>query len=959
MNFKRGDSLHDFICNVPVRIELLKQGDYAADLDAIDKLGAKLHKTNRADTKRKLRLEIVERRLALSQRVVSDEIAGLRAKANVIADDWFGDSVSDAEKRRKLEEEIKRLEKALAQLKKDEAEFRKLQRRPMDKDLHHKLRELEGSVPDGPYNFAWRIDFPHVLSTAPKTTLAGEMALVNEAQTQQEILSAPSTINSQPSTSSGFDILVGNPPFVTARNPIKRELYRERWPRVCHMKFLLVCPFFELSFGLLKPEGQLGFIVSNAFAKREFGKPLVEDFFPTVDLQKVVDCSGLMFPGHGTPTCIVFGTQRKPDEKSPVRVAAILPGGGDLRTPPEESSLWHTLAAQHDNPGFTDSRIAVSDRSRKQMSKHPWALDSSTGDTVKILEGAGAIPLIEFLADEIGVCTMTNADDIFLLSDGGSRRIEANPQHVLLYHQGEELRNWLADPPCRILLPYRENCQPMPEKDLSTGEREYLRPFKTLLENRHTFGNKTFKEAGRVWYEFERMNANKYSTPRFITFSHIATHNHFIFVPEKRVFGRHPQVIKLAANASDTEHHLLAGLLNSSLALFWLKQVCFSKRESEEGATDTYFEFSGGKVQLLPTSSFIADSLRGKPDALAEQLTALSRACWERGRELPSLALRKLFEKSGEAYHAWNAALPGHVAPHAKLGAPFTNTAELQERFARAMSLRDQFRAEMVAQQEEMDWLVYAAYGLLAADHPAAQIEVEPAPLDQAHRPFRLWESAGDGFAKAAALIPGDWPTERKKVWEARLSAIRDNEHVRRIEQPVYKRRWDEQWKVGNRWMAGPVAYAQEFVDAFRWWLAEKAEWHLENKAGGGPVELGAWTAALWKDKRTQAAWPVVAHAIHQVGQFKFDASENESKKLLALDASYESFAKFLKETVADESVPAGIPPAVSWDDLAAKKKWTSAQLKKAQAVRGKLNVPRERFQQTEDGEYVWAGKGA
>jgi hypothetical protein len=70
-----------------------------------------------------------------------------------------------------------------------------------------------------------------------------------------------------------------------------------------------------------------------------------------------------------------------------------------------------------------------------------------------------------------------------------------------------------------------------------------------------------------------------------------------------------------------------------------------------------------------------------------------------------------------------------------------------------------------------------------------------------------------------------------------------------------------------------------------------------------------------------------------------------------------DGFARFLKETVNDESVPAGIPPAVPWDDLAAKKKWTSAQLKKAQAVRGKLNVPRERFRQTEDGQYIWAGK--
>ena len=197
---------------------------------------------------------------------------------------------------------------------------------------------------------------------------------------------------------------------------------------------------------------------------------------------------------------------------------------------------------------------------------------------------------------------------------------------------------------------------------------------------------------------------------------------------------------------------------------------------------------------------------------------------------MPSLALRKLFEKSGEAYYPWNAALPGHVAPHAKLGAPFTTTAELQERFARAASLREQLRAEMIALQEEMDWLVYAAYDLLdcggkrsatplsagaelssAASQSVVAADALPAhsilPLQESERPFRLWAAEGD-FACAVKLIPANWPKSRRALWEARLAAIRDNEHVRRIEQPVYKRRWDEQWKVSNRWMAGPVAYA-------------------------------------------------------------------------------------------------------------------------------------------------------
>jgi len=96
------------------------------------------------------------------------------------------------------------------------------------------------------------------------------------------------------------------------------------------------------------------------------------------------------------------------------------------------------------------------------------------------------------------------------------------------------------------------------------------------------------------------------------------------------------------------------------------------------------------------------------------------------------------------------------------------------------------------------------------------------------------------------------WRKAHRALWEARLTAIRDNEHVRRIEQPVYRRRWDEQWKVSNRWMAGRVAYAQEFVDAFRWWLAEKAEWHLEHKARGGPIGPDAWTVPRERFRQTE-----------------------------------------------------------------------------------------------------------
>src|SRR5207247_1570730 len=99
------------------------------------------------------------------------------------------------------------------------------------------------------------------------------------------------------------------------------------------------------------------------------------------------------------------------------------------------------------------------------------------------------------------------------------------------------------------------------------------------------------------------------------------------------------------------EHQLLlCGWLNSSLTLDWLKRECFNKGAGEDEHRDR-FEFAGEKLKGLRIPMVVSDALRGKSNALAEALTALARECWERGRELPSLALRKLFEKPNEAYH--------------------------------------------------------------------------------------------------------------------------------------------------------------------------------------------------------------------------------------------------------------------------------------------------------------------
>lgn len=59
-----------------------------------------------------------------------------------------------------------------------------------------------------------------------------------------------------------------------------------------------------------------------------------------------------------------------------------------------------------------------------------------------------------------------------------------------------------------------------------------------------------------------------------------------------------------------------------------------------------------------------------------------------------------------------------------------------------------------------------------------------------------------------------------------------------------------------------------------------------------------------------------------------------------------------LRDLVREQSVLQGIPVAQPWEDLAGKKKFPAAELKRAEKIRGKLNVSRERFTHDAEGRF-------
>lgn len=109
-----------------------------------------------------------------------------------------------------------------------------------------------------------------------------------------------------------YHAVIANPPYVTVKDAATREAIRRRWSQVCKGNYSLAVPFMPLLHELAVDGGWVAQLTANSWMKREFGKPLIETYLPTIDLRWVIDTSGVYIPGHGTPTVILVSRNRPP-----------------------------------------------------------------------------------------------------------------------------------------------------------------------------------------------------------------------------------------------------------------------------------------------------------------------------------------------------------------------------------------------------------------------------------------------------------------------------------------------------------------------------------------------------------------------------------------------------------------------------------------------------------------------
>ncbi|WMT76288.1 BREX-2 system adenine-specific DNA-methyltransferase PglX [Bradyrhizobium sp. Ash2021] len=583
-----------------------------------------------------------------------------------------------------------------------------------------------------------------------------------------------------------YHAVVGNPPYITPKDAAMREAYREIY-HSCHRTYGLGAPFTERFFDLAqegtrdRAAGFVGLIVANSFMKREFGKKLIEDVLPKLDLTHVVDCSGAYIPGHGTPTAILFGRNCAP-VASVVRTVRGIRGEPVAPEHPAQGLVWSAILMQTDAVQSESEFISTEDTPRDVLARHPWSLAGGGASEVQAAIEEAAHTVLGEQITSVGFYQDTHADEAFVHPTRFFER-NSSSKYSKLHIRSENIRDWAALPDEHILFPFDEGFRSWVQAPWDPS-LAWFWSLRTNLRNRRTFTGETYYETGRPWYDYHQFPRERAQHDIYITFAFFGTHNHFIVHNGGVVFNRSAPVINLPSGNSKDQHIELVGILNSSTACFWLKQVCHDKG-------------NGG----------IRGGIAAEP--------------WEKFREITGAILHK-FPLPAERPLDFARALDFEAQQLKQHLPAILSLREIPTRKALdiARSEAEVIHNRMIALQEELDWRCYSLYGFLSdmLEYP------NPPPLRLGERAFEIVMArrmaAGEletvWFERHRSMpiteLPAHWPADYRAVVQRRIGLIESDPAIGLIEQPEYKRRWSAPtWEDMER-------------DALRAWLLDRLE---------------------------------------------------------------------------------------------------------------------------------------
>lgn len=371
----------------------------------------------------------------------------------------------------------------------------------------------------------------------------------------------------------GFQIIIGNPPYVRARNledAVKENL--QNWT-VCQTGNPdLYIPFFQIGYESLAPNGILGFITMNSFFKSLNGRALRTYFEENRATVRIIDFGTLqVFKSKSTYTCICFLENV------------------------EQNYVEYYKSIEKELPTNENQYSRINYQSLN--AKNGWNLNNH--ETISRLEAIGK-PFGEKYKTRHGIATLKNDiyifkpvaedDDFFYLQNGNLYPIEKGICKDILNSNKLSRDIDFDSVKEKVLFPYDNEIKPKAIEEKLLREQfpnayKYLQIKKNILAGRDK-GNGKYEK----WFAFGRTQSlekvtNKLFFPKFSD----KTPNYLISNDVDLLFYNGQAII----GHSEEEMLLIKKILESRLFWYYIKTTSKPYSSAYYSLNGTYIKNFG------------------------------------------------------------------------------------------------------------------------------------------------------------------------------------------------------------------------------------------------------------------------------------------------------------------------------------------------------------------------------
>jgi hypothetical protein len=490
-------------------------------------------------------------------------------------------------------------------------------------------------------------------------------------------------IKSRVFAKGGFDVVIGNPPYVRAELISYLSVYFQNTYNTFQPAADLFTFFYEKGFSILSQKGLFGFI-SNAFDKTKAAILLRDWLKNNTKFIKYIDFTDVqIFDGATTYPIIFIAKNNKPDNNT-FQYTKITKGN-------EDGIDFH-------NPTTI---------SQDNLDKENWTFGSNQSSSVtkKLLQH----PLIIEKYGKTYRGLITGLNEAFLIP----MELISNEEFIKPIYEGRELNKWSNNEPDQSLILIKSKFTKSKygnlEESLAVEKINELMPdiFNHLLPFEQKA--KIRYDKGDYWWELRNCAYyHLFEKPKII-FPNLQNSNKFS-LDERGVYINAPAVMLSLSHLKNpiNEGKFLLGILNSKLIWYFLKTICVVRNGGYIEVKPQYFE-------QIPIPSVLEDEQRPIFE-MVDLILSLNKDLQRTSQKFQRTIQRKfnLAVLPGKLQNWYLLTYTEFIKElgKKKIKLSLSNEAEWESYFLQESKITLDLKSKIEATDKEIDQMVYVLYDL-------------------------------------------------------------------------------------------------------------------------------------------------------------------------------------------------------------------------------------------------------